>query len=105
VDDEISEFQKYLAGTTMIQTPYGSRTAELDLYLQEPVFQVAAQDRDAFDVLSWWKAHELRFPNLVLLARNILMIPMSSVSPDLVSSTLAILLLINYHIAHSPYQS
>lgn len=86
VDDEISEFQKYLAGTTMIQTPYGSRTAELDLYLQEPVFQVAAQDRDAFDVLSWWKAHELRFPNLVLLARNILMIPMSSVSPDLTFS-------------------
>jgi hypothetical protein len=86
VDDEIDEFQKYLEGTTMIQTPYGSRTAELDLYLQEPVFQGSAQDRDAFDVLGWWKVNELRFPTLVLLARDILMTPMSSITPEYVSS-------------------
>lgn len=81
VDDDIDEFQKYLAGTTMIQTPYGSRTAELDLYLQEPVFQAASLDQ-TFDVLGWWKANELRFPTLVLLARNVLTIPMSSSTPE-----------------------
>ncbi|KNE90210.1 hypothetical protein PSTG_16353 [Puccinia striiformis f. sp. tritici PST-78] len=100
IDSEIDEFQRFLAGKTMIQTPYGSRTAELDLYLQEPVFQgsstgtttttiastsaitTTSQDRDAFDVLGWWKANELRFPTLVLLARDVLMIPMSSISPE-----------------------
>jgi len=89
VDSEIDEFQKYLAGTTMIQTPYGSRTAELDLYLQEPVFQLAGQEREVFEVLGWWKAHELRFPTLVHLARNILMIPVSCVTPDLAFSMTA----------------
>lgn len=89
VDSEIDEFQKYLAGTTMIQTPYGSRTAELDLYLQEPVFQVAGQEREVFSVLGWWKAHALRFPTLVHLARNMLMIPMSCVTADLTFSMTA----------------
>lgn len=79
-DDDINEFQKYLAGTTMIQTPYGSRTAELDLYLQEPV--VRAQDCIGFDVLSWWKVNELRFPRLVSFVRNILMVPMISTSSE-----------------------
>ncbi|POW06990.1 hypothetical protein PSHT_10151, partial [Puccinia striiformis] len=60
IDSEIDEFQRFLAGKTMIQTPYGSRTAELDLYLQEPTFSAKQKvlndfhsnlDRDALEAL------------------------------------------------------
>ncbi|KNZ58991.1 hypothetical protein VP01_1822g10 [Puccinia sorghi] len=33
-----------------------------------------------FEVIGWWKAHELFFSTWVHLARNILMIPMSCVT-------------------------
>ena len=57
---------------------------------EEPVDEVSAyierkspKDKDGiFDVLSWWKEHSTEFPNLSLIARNILCIPASSAASE-----------------------
>ncbi|KAK1351434.1 hypothetical protein POM88_054364 [Heracleum sosnowskyi] len=52
--------------------------SELDLYLDEDVWTKA----EGFDVLSWWKLNEPKYPTLACMARDILIVPASSVASE-----------------------
>jgi hypothetical protein len=56
-----------------------SSTAELDKNLQEATIAV---DSPSFDILNWWKVNLLLFPTLAVLAKKILMVPMTSISSE-----------------------
>ena len=45
-------------------------------------YKKALKGKDEFDLLSWWKEHTSDFPNLSLIARNILCIPASSAASE-----------------------
>ncbi|KAF6173787.1 hypothetical protein GIB67_030544 [Kingdonia uniflora] len=57
--------------------------SELDQYLDESLLP-RAQD---FDILSWWKLNNLKYPILSRMARDILSIPVSTVGVDAVFNT------------------
>ena len=50
----------------------------MDLYLQEPKVPIT-QD---LDILKYWKSHEYRYPELSMMARDILTIPISTVASE-----------------------
>ncbi|PIA61774.1 hypothetical protein AQUCO_00200042v1 [Aquilegia coerulea] len=53
------------------------QSSELQSYLDKP--SVKIMDRETFDVLGWWKAQQIRYPVLSVMARDLLTIPVSSV--------------------------
>ncbi|KAG6501653.1 hypothetical protein ZIOFF_041536 [Zingiber officinale] len=55
-----------------------SKTSELDTYLGESVLPRA----ENFDILSWWKTNGIKYPNLLKMARDILVIPVSTVASE-----------------------
>jgi hypothetical protein len=63
----------------------GSRNSksELDKYLAEDTEDVEMK----LDILAWWKINESRFPVLVHLARDVLAIPISTISSESAFST------------------
>ncbi|OMO68140.1 hypothetical protein COLO4_29866 [Corchorus olitorius] len=67
------------------QKEYGLQTnkIKLDIYLQEEMKQQGA----AFDVLSWWKFNGPRFPILSCFARDVLVVPVSTVASESTFST------------------
>lgn len=55
-----------------------SSRSSLEVYLAEPRLT-----RDPnFDVIGWWKDNEVRFPDLAIMARDILSIPITSVASE-----------------------
>ncbi|KAH0875529.1 hypothetical protein HID58_072891 [Brassica napus] len=52
--------------------------SNLEKYLEEPLFP---RNSD-FDILNWWKVHTAKYPILSMVARNVLAVPMSNVSPE-----------------------
>ena len=61
----------------------GELKAELDKYLDEDT----EEDFDNFDILSWWKFNSLRFPTMAKIARDVLVVPISTVASESVFST------------------
>ncbi|KAM3328475.1 hypothetical protein P3S68_033167 [Capsicum galapagoense] len=57
--------------------------SELGKYLAEEI----KPDSEQFDILCWWKVNEPRFPILAEMARDVLAIPISSVSSECAFST------------------
>ncbi|CAM8948829.1 unnamed protein product [Rhodiola kirilowii] len=74
--DRLKGFDKFLHETSQSQ----STISDLDKYLEEPVFPRSFD----FNILNWWKVHTARYPILSVVARDVLAIPMSTVSPQLV---------------------
>ncbi|XP_049378281.1 zinc finger BED domain-containing protein RICESLEEPER 2-like [Solanum stenotomum] len=60
-----------------------SSKSELGRYLAEDV----EPETDDFDILKWWKFNEPRFPILSEMARDVLVIPISSVASECAFST------------------
>ncbi|KAL4564933.1 hypothetical protein LXL04_029009 [Taraxacum kok-saghyz] len=56
--------------------------SELEKFLKEGV----KEDSDKFDILLWWKVNSPRFPILSLMARDLLVIPVSTVASESVFS-------------------
>lgn len=77
--DRLKGFDKFLHETYQSQ----SSISDLDKYLEEPVFPRNCE----FNVLNWWKVHTPRYPILSTMARDILGIPMSTISPELAFNT------------------
>ncbi|CAO2821478.1 unnamed protein product [Amaranthus hypochondriacus] len=71
----LSDFDMYIMETSSQQMK-----SELDQYLEESLLP-RVQD---FDVLGWWKLNKLKYPTLSKMARDILSVPLSTVSPDAV---------------------
>ncbi|KAK4492680.1 hypothetical protein RD792_003500 [Penstemon davidsonii] len=57
--------------------------SELDKYLSEDCEPLV----DTFDILSWWKVETHRFPILLRMARDILVVPVSTVASEAAFST------------------
>ncbi|OMO81317.1 putative Zinc finger, BED-type [Corchorus olitorius] len=57
--------------------------SELDIYLQEEM----KQEGPAFDVLAWWKLNGPRFPILSCLARDVLVVLVSTIASESAFST------------------
>ena len=55
-----------------------SQKTQLKLYLDEPRLDRGAQ----LDILSFWKTNEHRYPELSLLARDIMTVPISTVASE-----------------------
>ncbi|KAM7503882.1 hypothetical protein LguiB_002786 [Lonicera macranthoides] len=77
--DRLRGFDKFLHETSQNQ----SVISDLEKYLEEPVFPRNCD----FNILNWWKVHTPRYPILSMMARDILGIPISTLSPDLAFST------------------
>ncbi|XP_019434594.1 PREDICTED: zinc finger BED domain-containing protein DAYSLEEPER-like [Lupinus angustifolius] len=52
--------------------------SQLDVYLDEPIKELDEE----LDVLKWWKGKVTRFPDLSLLARDLLSIPITTVASE-----------------------
>ena len=51
---------------------------KMDLYLEEP--RLEKKQNLKLEVLSWWKEHYNRFPELSLMARDLMSIPITTVA-------------------------
>ncbi|XP_037445775.1 zinc finger BED domain-containing protein RICESLEEPER 2-like [Triticum urartu] len=71
--DGLVDFDMYLSE---IATTQPSKS-ELEQYLEESLTPRSTQE---FDILNWWKLNTLRFPTLSKMARDVLAIPVSTVS-------------------------
>ncbi|KAJ4786180.1 Zinc finger BED domain-containing protein RICESLEEPER 2 [Rhynchospora pubera] len=71
-----NNFWRYLESTWGEEPP----VADLDSYLKEPVFQ--HRSSSPFDVLQWWKTNAVRYPILSKLAKDVLCIPITTVSSE-----------------------
>lgn len=77
--DRLRGFDKFLHETSNHQ----NGASDLDKYLEEPVFP---RNYD-FNILNWWKVHTPRYPILSMMARDILGVPVSTLTPELAFST------------------
>ena len=57
--------------------PRPTRSGELSTYLDSDTVDFNAE---GFDILQWWQAHKLTYPVLSILARDVLTVPISTVS-------------------------
>lgn len=58
--------------------------SELNRYLAE---RIEDRDGDSFDILEWWKVNSIRYPCLSQMAKEVLAIPISTVSSESAFST------------------
>ena len=56
----------------------GSKKTDLDIYLSETVIE----DDRPFDILRWWKINADRFSILSILARDVLIVPISTMASE-----------------------
>ena len=67
------------ASPSSSSTPSPSAVSELTAYMDsDPV----AYHEEGFDILLWWKDHKLTYPILSILARDIMAVPVSTVSSE-----------------------
>ncbi|KAL4566104.1 hypothetical protein LXL04_030214 [Taraxacum kok-saghyz] len=71
--DMLKEFKAYESTESVL-----SQKSQLEMYLDEPRSDIG----EDLDVLSFWKAHQYRYPELALMARDILSIPVSTVASE-----------------------
>ena len=63
----------------------GSKLSELDSYLSESCIEIIEEKK--FDILKWWRLNAERFPILSKMARDLLVIPISTVASESAFST------------------
>ena len=56
------------------------RKPQLELYLEEPWLNKKKNSK--LEVLSWWKEHYNRFPELSLMARDLMSIPITTITSE-----------------------
>ncbi|KAF3652555.1 Zinc finger BED domain-containing protein RICESLEEPER 2 [Capsicum annuum] len=74
----LTDFDAYIMETTSQQS-----RSELDQYLDESLLPRVHE----FDVVGWWKLNRIKYPTLSIMARDILSVPVSTVTSDSVFST------------------
>ncbi|PLW48996.1 hypothetical protein PCASD_05061 [Puccinia coronata f. sp. avenae] len=81
-DLEQERYKRFLAGKNNI--PAGSKLTKLEFYFQEPTVPI---DTPNFSILDWWKINQSWFPTLAMLAKTVLMAPMTSIASESAFST------------------
>ena len=56
------------------------KKSQLDLYLEEP--RLSKKKNSKLEVLSWWKENYNRFPKLSLMARDLMSIPITTITSE-----------------------
>ena len=56
----------------------GSKGSELEIYLSESILDENAK----FDILKWWKFNSERFSILLKMARDVLVVPISTLASE-----------------------
>nr|XP_016466018.1 PREDICTED: zinc finger BED domain-containing protein DAYSLEEPER-like [Nicotiana tabacum]XP_016466019.1 PREDICTED: zinc finger BED domain-containing protein DAYSLEEPER-like [Nicotiana tabacum] len=74
----LTDFDAYIMETTSQQS-----RSELDQYLEESLLPRVHE----FDVVGWWKLNRMKYPTLSKMARDILSVPVSTVTADSVFCT------------------
>ncbi|PKU59729.1 zinc finger BED domain-containing protein RICESLEEPER 2 [Dendrobium catenatum] len=72
--DEFEDYEQFLSRKSRPQ----EEKSQLDLYLEEPGHDLNSD----INVLEYWNNSSMRYPELAMMARDILTIPLSSVSPE-----------------------
>jgi hypothetical protein len=75
-----SQYQEYMKA----KKAYQPSKSDLKKYLDDDVENIPD---DKFDILGWWKMNELKYPLVAKMARDILSIPITSVSSESAFST------------------
>ncbi|MCL7049065.1 hypothetical protein MKW94_017331 [Papaver nudicaule] len=78
-EDDLLDFDVFISEMSSSQ----QTKSELDQYLEESLLPRAVD----FDILSWWKINQLKYPILSRMARDILSIPVSAAPPESVFFT------------------
>ena len=60
-------------------TPVGSQTDDVDRYLGS---RLVASSQVSLDILKWWKGNQSEFPILSIFARDVLSVPVSTISSE-----------------------
>jgi hypothetical protein len=58
-----------------------AQKTELEVYLDEARY-IESRSSGTFDILSYWKGNEFRYPEVVAMARDVLSIPISTVASE-----------------------
>ncbi|XP_026436551.1 zinc finger BED domain-containing protein RICESLEEPER 2-like [Papaver somniferum] len=74
---------------TQLSTMEDFDKSEVERYLSEQIYSPTKDKKEGskFDILTWWKSNAARFDILSLIARDILVIPVSSVASESAFST------------------
>lgn len=81
--DLMEEFYKFTEEEEILEIK-----TELDVYMEEKLHRSKlSSDEEEFDILQWWKANSSRFQVLSRMARDILAIPVSSLTSECAFST------------------
>ena len=75
-DELMKDFDRFLEDNQVYVT---NEIDEFERYLIDPLL---SRGTEPFDVLSWWKENESRYPSVSLMARDILAIPITSVASE-----------------------
>ena len=70
------------ASSSSTQTPMMQGGGELAKYLNSDVVPSSDDDDDDFDILQWWHEKKITYPVLSILARDVLSVPVSTVSSE-----------------------
>ena len=79
-NEEMDDFDAFLSANN---TKVGNEFDELERYLADLLFPRSRLE--LFDVLAWWKINAPRYPTILSMARDILVIPITSVPSKAVS--------------------
>ncbi|CAH9126313.1 unnamed protein product [Cuscuta epithymum] len=79
----VSKFKAQLKKQKQDSGLSGLKKNELELYLSENILE----EDNEFDILRWWKLNSERFPILSKMARDILVVPISTVASESTFST------------------
>ena len=71
-EQEYESFERY-ENTSLL-----NQKTQLELYLDEPKVEKTKK----LDILNFWRGNEVRFPELSMMARDVLSIPVSSVASE-----------------------
>jgi hypothetical protein len=74
----MNRFHKYLYSKSDNESK-----SEFNRYLMEDVEKTSAN----FDILNWWKVNSTKFPILAKIARDVLVIPITTVTSESAFST------------------
>ncbi|KAK8933908.1 hypothetical protein KSP39_PZI015554 [Platanthera zijinensis] len=73
-DDEFEDYEQFLSRKSRPQ----DEKSQLDLYLEEPGLDLNSDT----NVLDYWSNSSMRYPELAVMARDILAMPISAVAPE-----------------------
>ena len=79
-----SKFRDLLKKQKLESGALEGKKSELDVYFGEAIVN---DDNNEFNLLLWWKVNSARFPVLSKLARDVLVVPISTVASESTFST------------------